>query len=185
MTRAHHFVTGKFISRTQRLTDIEYAAALDSLVIACVDCVLTCKNEILIGRRMREPQADWWVIGGRMQPGETFAESAARHCRRELSLTIAPDRFRYLNTVSQVWGRRAQPPQENGCHTVAITMTAEVTPTERAAIKPNDEYRTVWWLPLRDVATEKSFHQSLRQCAKDAWALLNHPSGKKNCRKTK
>jgi len=173
MSPVHHFATGKFTSHAKRLTDAEYARALDSLVITCVDCVLTCGNEMLIGQRVREPQADWWVIGGRMHPGETFEQTAARHCQRELSLKVAPKRFHYLNTISYIWSKRAQPPQKNGCHTVAITMRAEITPSERNGIQPNDEYRAIQWLPLHEIVKDKSFHLSLRQCATDASAIAH------------
>ncbi|MDO8560365.1 MAG: NUDIX domain-containing protein [bacterium] len=170
---SRHYVTGAFSSHAQRLDDETYATVLDNIVVSCVDCVLVNSGQMLLGKRSREPQPDWWVIGGRMLPGESFETAAVRHCRRELSLEIPPERFTFLAVASQVFARRAQLPQENGCHTVAVTMTTELTDAERAALSPNDEYRAVAWRDISEVATDGNLHKAIRDLAAD---LIRRPA---------
>jgi len=176
MQRRQHFVTGDFRPRATHLDDTKYGRMLDNLVIACVDSLLLCQGKILLGQRVREPQADWWIIGGRMRPGESFEETAARKCREELRLNIAPSRFHYLTTTSLVFAKRAQPPQHHGCHTISVTMWANITPRQAARIHPNDEYRAVRWQPLRQVMGDRKLHPALRQRARDVLAGLKKRS---------
>lgn len=176
MQQRQHFVTGNFHSRAAHLGDAEYGRMLDSLVIACVDCVLLCQGKILLGQRVREPQAGWWVIGGRMRPGESFPLTAQRKCREELGLNITPNHFHYLATTSLVFAKRAQPPQHHGCHTVSITMWVNITTQEVARIRPNDEYRALRWRPLGQVMGDQALHPVLRQYARQAMVALKKRS---------
>jgi hypothetical protein len=59
------------------MPDEEYGRALDCIVKACCDVIVTVVDEqhvvgspmqekIFLGRRQVEPQPDWWFIGGRM-----------------------------------------------------------------------------------------------------------------------
>lgn len=162
-----HFVTGAFAPRGGWLSGATYAQVLDHVVVTCVDCMLLNNGQMLLGRRSREPQPDWWLVGGRMHPGESFEQTAARKCREELGLTLAPSRFRYVVTVSEVWARRAVPPAAHGCHMVAVKMWAKITAAERVSITPNDEYRELGWRSLRAIATDRRLHPALRQCARD------------------
>ncbi len=49
-----------------------------------------------------------------LSKSETPAEAVARNVKRELGLDIDSNRFTTLNHYSFVWGKRAQPPVENG-----------------------------------------------------------------------
>lgn len=176
MQRRQHFVTGNFRSRATHLGAVAYGRMLDNLVIACVDCILLCQGKILLGQRVREPQADWWVIGGRMRPGESFPVSARRKCREELGLNIAPNHFHYLTTTSLVFAKRAQPPQHHGCHTISVTLWANITPRQAAHIHPNDEYRALRWQPLGQVIDDRTLHPALRYYAREIIAGLKKHS---------
>jgi len=167
-----HFVTGNFKSHATYLSDEDYAKVLDNVVIACVDCILVNKDgEMLLGKRTFEPQPDWWIVGGRMQPGESFELAATRILKRELSLAIAPSRFHYLATYSFVWARRAESPQENGSHTISIIMVAQLKDAEIAKITPNKEHEKLQWIQPKKVLRETSFHPGLRKYARD---LINY-----------
>jgi hypothetical protein len=59
------------------MPDEEYGRALDCLVKACCDVIVSVadgaraagtdmEEKIFLGRRQVEPQPDWWFIGGRM-----------------------------------------------------------------------------------------------------------------------
>lgn len=176
MRQRQHFITGKFRSRATHLDARAYGRALDNLVIACVDCILLHRGKMLLGQRTREPQADWWIIGGRMRPGESFPLTARRKCREELSLNIAPNRFHYLTTTSLVFGKRAQPPQDHGCHTVSIVLHVNITAREAARLHPNDEYRAVRWQSLSQIIGDRTLHPALRYYAREIIAGLKKRS---------
>jgi ADP-ribose pyrophosphatase YjhB (NUDIX family) len=140
---------------------------LDSIVIACVDIAITNdRGQLLLGKRTRHPQADWWIVGGRMQTGEHFSDSAKRLVKKELGLEITPERFSYLTTFSAAWNKRAFPPEDNGTHTLSIVLTTKLSEAEIAAIVPNDEYSSMQWVDTEEVANEQSgYHPAVRQCA--------------------
>lgn len=170
----HHFVTGAFNRHAASLNAEEYAKVLDSVVVATADiAVLNNRGEILLGKRTRAPWPDWWIIGGRMMPGESFEEAASRKLKEELSLGIDASRLSYIGTYSLVWGERAQEPIENGSHTVSITMAAMITDKEMAALKPNDEYGALQWASPQNIV-DPDFHPAIQQCAKDIIAFIKN-----------
>lgn len=161
-----HFVTGAFIARQTHLSEEDYAKVLDCVVIACVDCLLVHDAHMLLGKRTREPHPDWWLVGGRMLPGESFADAALRNLKRELALTVEDaSRFEFLGVSSLVWGKRAQARQEHGCHTIAVTLTLKITARERALIQPNDEYAALQWLTPEHVRSDPKYHPLIREIA--------------------
>jgi ADP-ribose pyrophosphatase YjhB (NUDIX family) len=168
MKDKRHFVTGDFQSHATWLSEEDYAKVLDNIVIACVDCILVNdKREMLLGKRNIEPAPTWWIVGGRMKPGESFKTAAARNVKRELNLSIDPVRFHYFDTYSFVWARRAQPPKDNGCHTVSITMKLNIDEAEIRQIKPNEEYEKIQWIKPEKILANSSFHPGIQKCAED------------------
>lgn len=156
--------------------DDAYAKALDSLVLACVDVVPTHQGKMLIGKRTRHPQADWWVMGGRMRTGESFGVSAERLLKSELGLDLAPARFAPLTFFATAWQLRAWPPETNGTHTVSLVMHIELTDDEAKSLKPNDEYSEIKWSEPADVAADESYHPGLRQAASAAGKCIAEQS---------
>lgn len=64
-----HFTTGTYTKRSVFLPDDEYGRALDALVKACSDLLLTnSKGQVLLGKRVVHPQ-----------PGNTFACATKWH----------------------------------------------------------------------------------------------------------
>lgn len=114
------------------LSDEEYARALQCFVPACTD-VVPIRNEkrtIYLARRKQKPMIDWWWVGGRMKPNETFLDSAVRCFRRETKLDIDPGRL-VLRAVNDYFLKdRQQEPQNVGCHMLGITFSLEITPEE-------------------------------------------------------
>jgi len=166
---AGHYVVGNFNSHASFLSDEEYGKVLDSIVITCADIILVNDNKILLGKRSRDPQSDWWIIGGRMKPGESFEEAASRNAGRELGINIDPEKIKYLTTFSGVWDTRHHPPKENGAHTVSVVMWADITDEEKSSIKTNDEYEAIQWIEPKRIM-ESDFHGAVKQCAE---AILN------------
>lgn len=167
----YHFVERGFVPTGSRLDDKAYSDALDSLVITCADVVpVNTKGEMLLGKRAYYPAKSWWIAGGRMRPGESFEQAAARNMFRELGLIVAPDRFSFLGTYSFVWAIRRQPPAINGSHTVSVTMTLNITDLEVSFINLNEEYEEMKWWDTRLVVYDSQFLPPIRQYARDILA---------------
>lgn len=147
------------------VADEVYAQILDAIIVACIDIVLVSDSKVLLGKRAWHPQADWWIIGGRMRPGEELEVAAARHAKRDLGLELALDRFSYLTTFSTAWKMRRHEPADHGTHTVSIVMTIELTTEEAEAIKLNEEYTEQQWLTPEAILANSDFHSALHQCA--------------------
>lgn len=167
-----HFVNGSFTSHAFWMKEEDYSKSLDNFVATCVDCiVLNSKEEMLLGKRTIEPQPDWWIVGGKMMPGETFEEAVVRNVKRELGLNIDSSRFAFLPSIySLVWSRRQQAPKDNGSHTVSITTILKITDNEVARIKPNYEYEALWWIKPENI--DSRFHPALKCYANDVIAFL-------------
>lgn len=145
--------------------DEVYTQILDAIVVACVDIVLVSEGRILLGKRAWHPQADWWIIGGRMRPGEELETSAGRHAKRDLGLDIEKGRFSYLTTFSTAWKQRRHEPADHGTHTVSIVMAVELTPEEASQVRLNEEYTEQQWLTPAEVLAQADYHPALHQCA--------------------
>lgn len=172
------FLTGQERQTTTWLPDSIYSQALDALVVVCADIMPLYQGRVLLGRRQWQPQADWWVFGGRMRKGELYQVAAARNTARELfsardESAIEPGRFQLIGVYNLIWDRRAQEPTDGGCHHVSMTMMIRLTRKEVAVISPNDEYsETKWIAPKAIIADAQSYHPCLVQMARDVQQLL-------------
>ena len=169
MNRVLQFITNKFSPHHGFLPDDEYGRALDTIVKACSD-VLVCSDDrqrVFLGRRKVHPQPDWWFFGGRVRPGESTQDGAARLMRRELTLDIAPSRFHVLSTFSFVWGMREQAPVDHGCADISTVHCLQLTPEEVASVHLDEaEYLGSGWFTLSEVM-QGQFHPALKQCIRD------------------
>lgn len=164
-----HFNEEGFVSHARFLPASDYAMVRDSVVRACVDiCAVNQKGEMLFGKRAWYPARDWWIIGGGMRPGESFREAASKNIKRELGLDIEPERFERLWEYSMAWAKRREPPEDNGCHDVSITMLLWISPEEEMQIKHNAEYEEIRWVGLEEVANDYSSHPALNTLAAKA-----------------
>ncbi len=122
-----------------RLSDDEYARALQCFVPACIDVVPVDidKKMFYLARRVSKPIIGWWWIGGRMAPHETKEEAAVRNFQRETGLEISQNRFKLAAVLDYRWKERAQSPQETGCHMLGYTFSVELTVSELASISGN------------------------------------------------
>jgi ADP-ribose pyrophosphatase YjhB (NUDIX family) len=151
------------------IADDVYAAMLDTVVLACVDVLVRDPTgQVLLGLRSRDPHPDWWLFGGRMRRGESFLQAAATNLKRELGLTVAPERFRYVASYSTVFSRRAQAPAANGVHTVNAVCELVLDPDETATLIPDSEYLELAWRSGADVRADERLHPLLAQALLDA-----------------
>ncbi|KAG0611431.1 hypothetical protein M758_7G140700 [Ceratodon purpureus] len=177
-----HFVTGSFTPQNVFLGDKEYGLALDCLVKACTDLLLLDSDQpdckVLLGKRIVEPQPDWWFVGGRMKPGERPEQSIARLVKRELHLLVEPSRFKPLGTHSYAWARRQQAPMDNGTCDISVVLTLVLLPGEAERIHMDEkEYAEFRWFSISEIIAGENFHPALRASARDirqrqAWQKL-------------
>ena len=88
-----------FLPKETYLPKEEYEqVALAKLVIACADILLTGPEPgvIYLARRIAEPCAGLWVIGGRQRIDQTSQEAAQDHLQRDIGLRIDLARFQFL-----------------------------------------------------------------------------------------
>lgn len=148
----------------------------DNVVVSCADVVVVSPDgRILLARRSIQPLlGEWWVIGGKRNPGESQVESAERHFRRDTKLELPAARFNFIGAYSTVFAVRNEPPYENGSHTDNFTFAVLLTAPEIAAIKldPREyegENAWLWFFPTEIMrgAEARAMHPELRQIVKD------------------
>lgn len=147
LTMAKHYVTGEFPKRAPvRLNDEEYGRCLDAIVKACVDVVIVHSRtkQVLLGNRRVHPQPGLWFIGGRMIPGESPEETAARHVRHDTTLALPPSSFSFVCVSSYLWAMRHQPPAENGTADIALTYFCFVDDEQAARIECGNKAECVF-----------------------------------------
>lgn len=116
--------------------DIYGPIVRDNIVIACADVVILHDGKILLVRRRIQPaKGQWWVIGGKMNPGESLAETAVRHLKRDMQIVVPASQLIYLDVYSTVFARREEPEANHGTHTMNFTFAAVLTASEVAGIQ--------------------------------------------------
>ena len=151
------------------LSDKEYGRALSALVVACVDVALMCGDKLLLGLRVNEPwKGGWSFPGGRMKPGESFGDTAARHVRVNVGLHMSPKRFHVVRTNSWAWSRRAQAPQQAGCHTTSTVVFAELSFHERERIDPSSgDLSKIQWMNIQKILRNRRIHPAHQQAVRN------------------
>jgi len=164
----NQFIDSRFKPYHAWMKDEEYSKVLDNIAVTCVDVVVICSGEIIIGKRRVEPWPNDWIIGGRMIAGETFEEAAQRNIKRELGLDIDPSRFSYLGTYNFVWAKRYQEPTNHGSHNVSITMTLKISEAEWKKIKfDKKEHRGLKRFKPLMIRNDEKFHPAVRNWANE------------------
>ncbi|CAJ1353527.1 unnamed protein product [Effrenium voratum] len=172
MQQVPHFVTGNFKPHHLFLEDAEYGRALDTLVKAVSDVLITScdRSRVFLGRRKVHPQPDWWLMGGRSRPGESPVQAAARNVRRELGLNLPVSRFEVIGCYSMTWAMRVQAPADHGTADISALHQLVLQPEEEAAIKVDDkEYWDLRWFDKGEILAGE-FHPVLKQGLRDLHA---------------
>mmetsp|Transcript_22983 Transcript_22983/g.46174 ORF Transcript_22983/g.46174 Transcript_22983/m.46174 type:complete len:191 (+) Transcript_22983:75-647(+) len=160
--------TGNFKSHRTFLPDDQYGIALDNLVKGCTDILLlsppqTKPTKIFTGRRIVQPQPDWWFIGGRIFPGETPVQSAQRLLSRELNLDISSSRFHPVCAQAFAFEMREQEPKHHGTTDVQFCLKVRLESDEevRKVVLDEKEYGEWEWKEPREIL-EGNFHPALK-----------------------
>lgn len=162
------YIEGGFVSLASHVDDTTYEVILDNIVVCCVDCVVVHREKILLGLRKEYPYKGWWVMGGRMWPGESYRHTAQRVVEREVGLRIEDrQRFIYIDTAGYVWTHRAQAPEEHGCHMEGNNFFLQISDAEHARIRPRaDDFAELRWVKPNDILSDETHHASIRVFAK-------------------
>lgn len=169
MQRTPQFITGDFKPHHLFLEDAEYGRALDALVKAVSDVLVTSADatRVYLGLRKVEPQPDWWYIGGRAKPGESTQQAAARNVRRELGLELPASRFKVIANYSFVWAFRQQAPSDHGTADISTVHRLTLLPGEESQVKLDEkEYGDARWFDCNEVLSGE-FHPALKQAIRD------------------
>eukprot|EP00435_Cladocopium_sp_Y103_P047080 s2276_g13.t1 len=183
MLHVPRFITGNFKPHHLFLEDAEYGRALDALVKAVSDVLITSPDgsRVFLGKRKVHPQPDWhlgtiilqkrqWYMGGRAKPGESPQQAAARVMRRELCLQLPATRFEVIGSYSMTWAMREQAPAEHGTADISTVHHLVLQPEEEAAVQIDDkEYAESRWFG-RDEILLGQFHPILKQALRDLQA---------------
>lgn len=123
----------------EEMSDAEYAKAITRMIIVCADVLFINPEHktLYLAKRSVDPWPGWWLIGGRINAGETAQEGIARKMKLETSLAVTPDRFQFLAMNRYVFTKRKQEPQEKGTDNLAYTFSLVLTPDERAVVAVN------------------------------------------------
>lgn len=66
-----------------------YKKIHESMPIPCVDIILIYENKFLLVKRKNKPvQNQWWFPGGRILKGEKFLEAVRRKTKEEIGIAI-------------------------------------------------------------------------------------------------
>ncbi|OLQ04809.1 Dual specificity protein phosphatase 1B [Symbiodinium microadriaticum] len=163
------FTTGDFKPHHLFLEDAEYGRALDALVKAVSDILVTSPDgsHVFLGKRKVHPQPDWWFIGGRAKPGETPQQAASRNLRRELGLEVPSSRLKVIGCYSLTWAVRAQAPADHGTADISTVHSMVLHPEEERQLKiDEEEYADLRWHTKQEVLTGE-FHPVLKQAIRD------------------
>ncbi len=154
------------------LSDEEYSRALSTFVVGCSDVIGLCEGKLFFAKRKAEPISDWWMIGGRMQFGETPEKSAARCFKRETGLDFKPEDFKKFAAYIVVLKMRAQEPQNAGAHYITVVHALKVEREQIESFKlDKEEYTGETMLLLPDevvtMADSGKLHPAFKMIVRD------------------
>jgi ADP-ribose pyrophosphatase YjhB (NUDIX family) len=148
-----------------------YGKILDTIVVACIDILLIHDDKVIIAKRDQYPQADWWLLGGRMRTGETMTQSASRLIKVETALNIEDSRFTYLTSFIAAWKKRAHEPEDNGTHTMSAVFWARIDDSEFEKLQFNKEYSEWKETTVDELLDSSLYHPAIVQCANELKSL--------------
>lgn len=159
---------------TLRLSDEEYARALQSIVVTCTDILLVSKSKKLVhlASRKAKPMAGWWLIGGKMVPGDSPVQSAVKNLIRETQLTLDEGRFQLISISNYKWKDRQQQPQNIGCHMLSYVFAVEVSDVELEYIVQHLEENEYQSGILKSFDREKLINENASQVIIDLYDFL-------------
>ena len=122
-----------------------YKEIVGLLPILCVDVIVENPvGEYLLIKRTGEPlKGQWWVIGGRVQKGETMEQAAVRKVKEEAALSVGA--LRPVGYYEEVY-QDAPFGVKSGLHAVSVVFST-ICEQEPAAL----DYQASEWKYSKDL----------------------------------
>jgi colanic acid biosynthesis protein WcaH len=120
-----------------------YRQIISLLPVLCIDIVLRNSNgKYLLARRDNEPlRGEWWVIGGRINHGETALKTCARKLFEEINLKA--NNFRFIGFYEDNFHENAF--EKKSYHTVSLVFEALLDEDGEKAIKLDSQHSEWGW----------------------------------------
>jgi hypothetical protein len=144
----NHTVTGKRDDTLHNYNippQIYGTVVRDNVVRTCVDVLVFCGDNVLLGKRNILPWNGWWSFGGAMIPGENPLVSCSRILKKDIGLLIEPHKFRFIGSKSSVFARRREPPEKNGCHDFNLFHSVEIAQGVMIRLNHSEYGEVSWW----------------------------------------
>lgn len=150
------------LARVRRLDDGPYGELQDQIVIACVDVAAAFEGRLFVGLRPNEPfKGGIGFFGGKIKNGESTRDTVQRHLRTSLQIDLEPNqRIRVVRTDPQLWSRRAQPPEDHGCHMMGMNVFIVLTKAQFEAANPRGDITKWWWLTPEEIIAHEGMQYS-------------------------
>ena len=140
--------------------------------IACVDTVITCRGQFLLGKRVERPcRGQWFVAGGRVFKNEPLAEAASRKLREELGLKVPSARLKFLTIGETTF----QDSSHGGSkHTINVVFLLHLSRKPKTRVYRRHHSEVRWfseigpdWHPyMRMILTAAGFRLWSPRCSK-------------------
>ena len=110
------------------------------LPIACVDLVVkNSQGEFLLGKRENRPaKGQWFLIGGRIQKGETLKQAALRKAKEELGIEVVVTKM--LGAGETIWN---DGPLGVPVHNINVVFL--VKPKKKSQISFDSQHSNITW----------------------------------------
>ena len=123
------------------IPDYTYRKIQMSLPILCVDLLVRYRGQYLLIKRNEEPMKDvYWVIGGRVNKGESLRQAVFRKLKQETGLTARSSDIEMVGIYEDTYEESSMGVVPGGYHTVAVVFEVYV--------------RSLEWLMLDDTSSE-------------------------------
>jgi len=121
----------------------KYEDITKRLPILCVDIII--RNEVgeflLVKRKNKPLQGQWWVVGGRVEKNEDLTEAVVRKLWEELHLECVRHNMQLLGYYEAVFH---DSPFEHSIHTVSVVFVVHVW-SEAVRIELDDQSEDYMW----------------------------------------
>lgn len=105
------------------IPDYTYRKIQMSMPILCVDLLVRYKGKYLLIKRTEEPMKDvYWVIGGRVNKGETLRQAVLRKLKAETGLTARLYDIEMVGVYEDQYDESSMGVVPGGYHTVAVVF---------------------------------------------------------------
>ena len=115
----------------------EHCGKFNARHSAC-EVVVLCGSEVLLLRRAKDPQKNWWCLpGGYVEWGETLEQTALRELREETGIVLSKLRF---------FGIYSDPGRDlDGRQTIAHCFVAELSQKREVSIEESEVLEAQWF----------------------------------------